>query len=838
MQSSILANESKVPDEFICPISREFMSDPYATPSGRSFQKEAIIQWVKDNRKDPFSQKLISERDVVPNVALKLAIQDYRQMNDRVGLLEIYHQRGSSRIQEIKKYLDEINKSISIEEKGQDAKFVVDLSVTLWPFPVICPKSSELIIDPIIEADGSTYQKPKESKQQYVTNYNLKNTLQLFPIKLDNKLNFQINKIKRLIKQANQANEKILVFQRARAQARQAELEREVQQLRRALADVEIMNRQKRRKKYFWGAAAVVAASYAGMCIYDYFYGEEQNTQNAVIPTSGHWFASALLKPIVTTATAAQSLLSQLGKVFESREYRQHQQYLKDCIDKQSDQCTRAVAHALSLGREDLLKQLHESIDIKYFINSLRVSIIRGNFNDVSMLLKVDPKLLELTNDALHWISDGENGIRMLDYIVEKGYSINRNPHNETGLMWALKSNKITLAKAFLNRGASIAPCSNNDSPLYIAIRKWQFDIIRILIARDQPLAKKMIAEDPEMQEEIIKMENLEFIRELISNQVFNVNGSKQFNPLFAAFTRSKFATFKLLVLQGASIERFVERLEEMINLPRWDVFLDRDQIPLRWSGSKILKLFETGLIFNENNIAQKVLVKALGEEGAISYDDISLIELLVSKGITLPDSFNFKEALARNNLYDFNQHASRCLTVLLKASALRKDFENIIKEINPHSAYASSPRALAMIINAGYQLDIKSWWIVDQNKILIALEELNKLEELVVKNDVKQRIKGLQGVLLYATHSGYKDTVKKVLKTNLMDYETVKQASLIAHKLDHSKAYPSLYNLLRNHMRTLSAPLIPSRYAFHQPAQESYNPVPKESQRRIKRGR
>lgn len=819
-------NESKIPDEFICPISHEIMSDPYTTPSGRSFQKEGIVQWVQENKKDPFNRASITEKDIVPNVALRFAIVDYKQMSEGKGsLLEIYHQRGSNKIEELKKYLNESKICIAAEEKGQEVKFAVERSVTVWPFPVICPKTGVLITDPIIEADGETYQKPNESKQQHITNYNLKNTLNLFPITLDNKLNFQINKIKRLIKQTAQANAKIISFQVARAQARQAELEREEQELRRALAEVERMNRQQRRKKYLWGAAAVIATSYTCMAVYDYFYGEEVNKQNEIIPTAGHWFGSALLKPVVTSVTAAQTLLSKIGKVFEVKEEdKQHQQYLKDCRNSQPSQCDKAVKHALSLGRVDLLKKLHQAIHIKYFIKSMENAISKYNFTDMSMLLQLDPKILEMIDHALFSVTDDQEGIQLLDYLLERGYSIDKTPHHDTRLMRALRYDEVALAKALINRGASLASRPSGQSPLHIAIAKQQMDLIREIIARDQPLAKKIVNDNPKLQEEILQVGNFEMISELIAKDVFNVNGSKQFNPLFAAYSGST-RVFRFLVSQGASIEKFIEKLEQVL-----------DQ-PFGFNHMHLFKLFESGLILNECNIAQKVLLKAFESKNS---NPIDLIELLLAKGIRLPDSFDFKNAITQQVLYSFNfdsEYASRELMVLLKAAAFREDFEAIVKEITPHSVAYANTNALAMVINAGYQLDIKSWESVQQDRILKALEKLNKLEPLVVKIDIKPRIKGLQGVLKYAAHMGYKDVIKAVLKTNLMDYETVKQAAMIAHKLNHSKVYPAIFNLLRNHMRTLSAPLTPPHYAFYQPTPQ-LPMVSKESGRRMGRGR
>ena len=48
---SISLNE--VPGAFICPITREIMKDPVIDRDGNSYEKEAILNWLRQGKKSP-----------------------------------------------------------------------------------------------------------------------------------------------------------------------------------------------------------------------------------------------------------------------------------------------------------------------------------------------------------------------------------------------------------------------------------------------------------------------------------------------------------------------------------------------------------------------------------------------------------------------------------------------------------------------------------------------------------------------------------------------------------------------------------------------------------------
>ena len=62
------------PDWFKCPISLELMTDPVILSSGQTYQREAITQHLIKNNKDPMSNKILKNKNMVPNMSLRHAI--------------------------------------------------------------------------------------------------------------------------------------------------------------------------------------------------------------------------------------------------------------------------------------------------------------------------------------------------------------------------------------------------------------------------------------------------------------------------------------------------------------------------------------------------------------------------------------------------------------------------------------------------------------------------------------------------------------------------------------------------------------------------------------------
>ncbi|XP_033839066.1 WD repeat, SAM and U-box domain-containing protein 1 isoform X2 [Periophthalmus magnuspinnatus] len=64
-----------VPDEFLCPITRELMKDPVIAADGYSYEREAIESWIDiKNRSSPMTNLPLLTTLLTPNHTLKMAI--------------------------------------------------------------------------------------------------------------------------------------------------------------------------------------------------------------------------------------------------------------------------------------------------------------------------------------------------------------------------------------------------------------------------------------------------------------------------------------------------------------------------------------------------------------------------------------------------------------------------------------------------------------------------------------------------------------------------------------------------------------------------------------------
>uniref|UniRef100_A0A7S3LAT1 U-box domain-containing protein n=1 Tax=Amphora coffeiformis TaxID=265554 RepID=A0A7S3LAT1_9STRA len=65
----------EIPDRFICPLTLEVMAHPLMTRAGHSFERSAILSWLKRNDRHPLTREPLSPRDLVMNRALQAEIR-------------------------------------------------------------------------------------------------------------------------------------------------------------------------------------------------------------------------------------------------------------------------------------------------------------------------------------------------------------------------------------------------------------------------------------------------------------------------------------------------------------------------------------------------------------------------------------------------------------------------------------------------------------------------------------------------------------------------------------------------------------------------------------------
>ncbi|CAN4125658.1 unnamed protein product [Withania somnifera] len=82
--SFIMGSEERcdIPSYFICPIFQEIMQDPVVAADGFTYEAEALRGWLDSGHEtSPMTNLVLSHKNLVPNHALRSAIQEWLQQN-------------------------------------------------------------------------------------------------------------------------------------------------------------------------------------------------------------------------------------------------------------------------------------------------------------------------------------------------------------------------------------------------------------------------------------------------------------------------------------------------------------------------------------------------------------------------------------------------------------------------------------------------------------------------------------------------------------------------------------------------------------------------------------
>uniref|UniRef100_A0A383VPS3 U-box domain-containing protein n=1 Tax=Tetradesmus obliquus TaxID=3088 RepID=A0A383VPS3_TETOB len=66
-----------VPHFFICPITHSIMLEPAVTSSGATYERAAIMEWLRAQKRDPLTSRELRPEQVSPNLALYRAIEEW-----------------------------------------------------------------------------------------------------------------------------------------------------------------------------------------------------------------------------------------------------------------------------------------------------------------------------------------------------------------------------------------------------------------------------------------------------------------------------------------------------------------------------------------------------------------------------------------------------------------------------------------------------------------------------------------------------------------------------------------------------------------------------------------
>lgn len=75
-----LAHSSADPPDYLCdPISFNVFEDPVLTPSGRSYERAWLFDYLDKDPRDPLTREKLTKEQCYPNLSLKKCVEDYHE---------------------------------------------------------------------------------------------------------------------------------------------------------------------------------------------------------------------------------------------------------------------------------------------------------------------------------------------------------------------------------------------------------------------------------------------------------------------------------------------------------------------------------------------------------------------------------------------------------------------------------------------------------------------------------------------------------------------------------------------------------------------------------------
>ena len=71
---------AEVPDDFICPITAEIMTDPVSTSDGFTYERAAITEWLRTKDTSPKTGATLESKALIPNHSLRSVILAFTEV--------------------------------------------------------------------------------------------------------------------------------------------------------------------------------------------------------------------------------------------------------------------------------------------------------------------------------------------------------------------------------------------------------------------------------------------------------------------------------------------------------------------------------------------------------------------------------------------------------------------------------------------------------------------------------------------------------------------------------------------------------------------------------------
>lgn len=126
--------EQTVPPTYMCSITHEIMKDPVMDPEGNTYERTAIEEWIRRERKSPITRSPLQISDLVPNRALRDLIEEFKSKNPDAVIID-------KRVEEVD--MREIDNNISLKSHITEIKGEKYVSIDIVSPEFTIPKNAD-----------------------------------------------------------------------------------------------------------------------------------------------------------------------------------------------------------------------------------------------------------------------------------------------------------------------------------------------------------------------------------------------------------------------------------------------------------------------------------------------------------------------------------------------------------------------------------------------------------------------------------------------------------------------------------------------------------------------
>jgi E3 ubiquitin-protein ligase RGLG len=88
---------AEAPDDYVCPITAEIMTDPVSTSDGFTYERAAISEWLLTKDTSPSTGAKLESKKVIPNLSLRSMIRSFGEDRAEAALRAAIASGGLSR---------------------------------------------------------------------------------------------------------------------------------------------------------------------------------------------------------------------------------------------------------------------------------------------------------------------------------------------------------------------------------------------------------------------------------------------------------------------------------------------------------------------------------------------------------------------------------------------------------------------------------------------------------------------------------------------------------------------------------------------------------------------